>query len=85
MIYQRLKTKAFLPLAVSFEEHTPSLVFGAKFWIAVYQRHQNIGNILDAPNTNSLYRSRVGRHFYGTENKIWAGFVPVGNTEKNEG
>ena len=23
------------------------------------------------------------RHFYGTENVIWAGFEPVGNTEKN--
>ena len=30
----------------------------------------------------SLYRSRTGRHFYGTENEIWAGFGPVGNTEK---
>ena len=27
---------------------------------------------------NSLDRSRAGRHFYGTENDIWAG----GNTEK---
>ena len=26
----------------------------------------------------SLYRSRAGRHFYGTENVIW----PIGNTEK---
>ena len=25
--------------------------------------------------TKSLYRSRAGRHFYGTENEIWAGFV----------
>ena len=24
----------------------------------------------------------AGRHFYGTENLIWAGFRPVGNTEK---
>ena len=30
----------------------------------------------------SLYRSRTGRHFHGTENEIWAGFGPVGNTEK---
>ena len=22
------------------------------------------------------------RHFYGTENVIWAGFGPIGNTEK---
>jgi hypothetical protein len=29
-----------------------------------------------------LYRSRAGRHFYGTENEIWAGFGPVGNTEE---
>ena len=79
------EAKAVLPLAVSFEKHTPSLVFGANIWITVYQRYQNIGNILDAPNTKSLCRSRVGRHFYGTENKIWAGFVPVGNSEKNGG
>ena len=33
----------------------------------------------------SLYRSRAGRHFYGTENVIWADFGPVGNTEKKIG
>ena len=33
----------------------------------------------------SLYRTRAGRHFYGTENEIWAAFGPVGNTEKNGG
>ena len=33
----------------------------------------------------SLYRSRAGRHFNGTENVIWAGFGPVGNTEKKFG
>ena len=33
----------------------------------------------------SLYRSRGGRHFYGTENEIWASFGPVGNTEKKIG
>ena len=32
-----------------------------------------------------LYRSLAGRHFYGTENEIWAGFGLVGNTEKNWG
>ena len=32
-----------------------------------------------------LYRSRAGRHFYGAENVIWAGFGPVGNTEKKIG
>ena len=30
-----------------------------------------------------FYRSRTGRHFYGKGNEIWAGFGPVGNTEKN--
>ena len=30
----------------------------------------------------SLYRNPTGRRFYGTENEIWAGFGPVGNTEK---
>ena len=28
---------------------------------------------------------RAGRRFYGTENEIWAGFGPVGNTEKKIG
>ena len=31
--------------------------------------------------TKSLYRSRARRHFYGTENVIWAGFGPIGSTE----
>ena len=39
---------------------------------------------LDTP-AKSLYRSHAGRHFYGTENEIWAGFGPVGNTEKKIG
>ena len=30
----------------------------------------------------SLYRSHAWRHFFGTENEIWAGIGPVGNTEK---
>ena len=33
----------------------------------------------------SLYRSVAGRHFYGTENVIWTGFGPIGNTEKKLG
>ena len=33
----------------------------------------------------SLYRSRTGSHFYGTEYEIWANFEPVGNTEKKIG
>ena len=32
----------------------------------------------------SLYRSRAGTHFYGTENVIWAGIGPIGNTEKKK-
>ena len=32
--------------------------------------------------SKSLYRSSAGRHFYGTENVIWAGFGPIGNTAK---
>ena len=36
---------------------------------------------LDTP-AKSLYRSRAGRHFFETENMIWAGFEPIGNTEK---
>ena len=34
--------------------------------------------------TRSLYRSRAGSYFYGTEYEIWADFGPVGNTEKKK-
>ena len=34
--------------------------------------------------SKSLYRSHAGRHFYGTENVIWAGFGLIGNTEKKK-
>ena len=33
----------------------------------------------------SLYRSRAGSPFYGTEYEILADFGPVGNTEKKIG
>jgi hypothetical protein len=36
----------------------------------------------DFQASKSLYRSRAGGHFYGTENEIWAGFWLVGNTKK---
>ena len=32
--------------------------------------------------SKSLCRSCAGTHFYGTENVIWAGYGPIGNTEK---
>ena len=32
--------------------------------------------------TKSLYGSRAGIHFYGTEYEIWTDFGPIGNTEK---
>ena len=35
--------------------------------------------------SKSLYRSRAGSHFYGTEYEIWTEFRPVGNTEKKWG
>jgi hypothetical protein len=35
--------------------------------------------------SKSLYRSRAGRHFFGTENEIWAGFGPVANTKNKFG
>ena len=41
--------------------------------------------MIDYLNAKSLYRSRVGRHFYETENVIWAGFGLVGNAEKKLG
>ena len=45
-------------------------------------RYQQKWLSLELPQPKSLYRSRAGRHFYGTENEIWAGFGPVGITEK---
>jgi hypothetical protein len=42
----------------------------------------NIFNKIQRVLAKSFYRSRAGRHFYGTENEIWAGFGPDGNTEK---
>ena len=43
--------------------------------------HENYGE-----NQNyCIYRSSAGSHFYGTEYEIWAGFGPVGNTEKKIG
>ena len=35
--------------------------------------------------TKSSYISRAESNFYGTEIEIWAGFGPIGNTEKKFG
>ena len=40
------------------------------------------GQALNRARPKSSYRSRAGRHFFGTENMIWAGLGPIGNTEK---
>ena len=41
------------------------------------------GNELDQhQQPKSLYISHAVSNFYGTENEIWAGFGPVGSTEK---
>ena len=37
-------------------------------------RYQQKWLSLELPQPKSLYRSRAGRHFYGTENGIWASF-----------
>ena len=42
--------------------------------LAKYRQHQS-----------HFYKSHAGKHFYGTENDIWAGFEPVGNSEKKNG
>ena len=34
--------------------------------------------------TKVIYRSRAGRHFYGTENEIWTGFGPIGLLKKKD-
>ena len=44
-----------------------------KVWIS------NVSRLHLRPN--SLYRSRSGSYFYGTEYEIWADFRPVGNTK----
>ena len=40
---------------------------------------------LSIVHPKTLYRSCSERHFFGTENVIWADFGPVGNTEKKMG
>ena len=35
------------------------------------------------PDQSHNIKSLAGKHFYGTENVIWAGFGPIGNTENN--
>ena len=40
------------------------------------------GNHVRSLQSHYIEVTRTGRHFYGTENEIWAGFGPVGNTEK---
>ena len=57
------------------------------YWVCfeylMEKRVRRLGpSVLRYVRTKSLYRSRAGRHFYGTENVIWAGFGPIGNTEK---
>ena len=43
-------------------------------------------NLQECFASKSLYRCCAGRHFYGAENEIWAGFgPPVSNTEKKIG
>ena len=39
----------------------------------------------EAIQAKSLYISRAESNFHGTEIEIWAGFGPVGNTEKKIG
>ena len=48
--------------------------------VFVYDKGGFSGRNIKVPK--SFYKSRGGRHFYGTENEIWASFGPVGNTEK---
>ena len=36
----------------------------------------------EGAQSKSLHGSPSGRHFYETENVIWAGFGLIGNTEK---
>jgi hypothetical protein len=42
-------------------------------------------HILDIPHNWPAKWSRGGRHFYWTENVIFAGFCPAGNSEKEWG
>ena len=50
----------------------------ASNYVSSDSRHQRADKEKKA---KSLYRSRAGSHFYGTEYEIWADFGPVGNTE----
>ena len=40
------------------------------------------GNHVRSLQSHYIEVVRAGRHFYGTENEIWAGFGWVGNIEK---
>ena len=42
----------------------------------------HLTKILKNEQAKSLYRSRAGSHFYGTEYDIWAVLGPVCNAEK---
>ena len=51
------------------------LLFLISLWCSVQQNRKCTWQYYI--KSNSLYRNRAGTHFYGTENEIWAGFVPV--------
>ena len=40
-------------------------------------KYQGEIHIIQQGWPKSLKKSRAGRHFYGTENEIWAGFGPI--------
>ena len=46
---------------------------------------RRLSNLCHLQYTKSLFRSRAGSNFYGTEIETWAVSVPVGNTEKKIG
>ena len=60
---------------------------GKTRYIFTYQRfyfHNDVKTFMMS-QPKSLYISRAVSDFYETEIEIWAGFCPVGNTEKKLG
>ena len=55
------------------------------FVVCNVQLGKNLHEVLLELYSKSLYRSRTGKHFYGTENEIWVGFGSFGNTGKKIG
>ena len=53
--------------------------------IARQHKQREISEMLKLQQAKSLYKSPALSNFYETENQVWTGFGPLGNTEKKIG